>query len=113
MFRFNFAFRPQYKGNRQGDQEAKLKFWPALSGNLHAVSTAPKPAPPAEAEPPRRWSERLAGALSHRNYRVLWLAALGSTIGTWMQKFAQSWLVFDLTQSNFYLGLDDFLSQLP
>lgn len=30
-----------------------------------------------------------------------------------MQKFAQSWLVLDLTGSNFYLGLDDFLSQLP
>ncbi len=30
-----------------------------------------------------------------------------------MQKFAQSWLVLDLTNSNFYLGLDDFLSQLP
>jgi MFS family permease len=43
----------------------------------------------------------------------VWLAALGSTIGTWMQKFAQSWLVLDLTNSNFYLGLDDFLSQLP
>ena len=43
----------------------------------------------------------------------MWLAALGSTIGTWMQKFAQSWLVLDLTNSNFYLGLDDFLSQLP
>jgi MFS family permease len=30
-----------------------------------------------------------------------------------MQKFAQSWLVLDLTGSNFYLGLDDFISQLP
>ncbi len=30
-----------------------------------------------------------------------------------MQKFAQSLLVLDLTNSNFYLGLDDFLSQLP
>jgi len=30
-----------------------------------------------------------------------------------MQKFAQSWLVLDLTDSNFYLGLDDFVSQLP
>ena len=55
----------------------------------------------------------MAGALAHRNYRLLWLAALGSTIGTWMQSYAQSWLVFDLTKSNFYLGLDSFLSQLP
>jgi MFS family permease len=56
---------------------------------------------------------RLAVALTHRNFRLLWFAALGSTIGTWMQKFAQSWLVWDLTQSNTYLGLDEFLSQLP
>jgi MFS family permease len=55
----------------------------------------------------------VAGALTHRNYRILWLAALGSTIGTWMQKYAQGLLVYDLTKSTFYLGLDDFLSQLP
>jgi MFS family permease len=30
-----------------------------------------------------------------------------------MQKIAQSWLVFDLTKSSFFLGLDDFLGQLP
>ncbi len=30
-----------------------------------------------------------------------------------MQKVAQSWLVFDLTKSSFFLGLDDFLGQLP
>ena len=64
-------------------------------------------------EEPRGWRARLAGALSHRNYRVLWFAALASTIGTWMQSYAQSWLVFDLTHSNFYLGLDSFLGQLP
>ena len=55
----------------------------------------------------------MGAALSHRNYRVLWLAALGSTIGTWMQSYAQSYLVFELTKSNFYLGLDTFLGQLP
>jgi len=44
---------------------------------------------------------------------VLWFAALGSTIGTWMQKYAQGLVVYDLTQSKFYLGMDDFLSQLP
>jgi MFS family permease len=69
--------------------------------------------PPAHAEPQRRWIARVAGALTHRNFRLLWLAALGSTIGTWMQKYAQSLLVYDLTQSKFFLGIDDFLSQLP
>lgn len=61
----------------------------------------------------RSWTARIAGALSHRNYRILWFAALASTIGTWMQKYAQGLLVYDLTKSTFYLGLDDFLSQLP
>lgn len=59
------------------------------------------------------WKHRLASALTHRNYRILWFAALGSTIGTWMQSYAQSWLIYDLTHSNFYLGLDSFLGQLP
>ena len=73
------------------------------------TATDPTSAPEAR----RRWIERVAGALTHRNYRLLWLAALGSTIGTWMQKFAQSLLVYDLTGSKFFLGIDDFLSQLP
>ncbi|HWB17285.1 MAG TPA: MFS transporter [Vicinamibacterales bacterium] len=62
---------------------------------------------------PRPWIERVAGALTHRNFRLVWFAALGSTIGTWMQQYAQALLVFELTQSKFYLGLDAFLAQLP
>ena len=62
---------------------------------------------------PARWHQRLTVALTHRNFRILWLAALASTIGTWMQSYAQGWLIFELTQSNFYLGLDSFLGQLP
>jgi MFS family permease len=76
--------------------------------------TQPSAAPAAEPDPESRsWTARVAGALTHRNYRILWFAALGSTIGTWMQKYAQGLLVYDLTKSTFYLGLDDFLSQLP
>jgi MFS family permease len=75
--------------------------------------TTPSPGPDAELDAPRPWSHRVAGALAHRNFRIVWFAALGSTIGTWMQNFAQSWLVYDLTKSNFYKGVDDFLAQLP
>src|SRR5687767_8063472 len=56
---------------------------------------------------------RMAAALTYRDFRVLWFGAFTSTVGTWMQKVAQSWLIFDLTNSSFYLGLDDFLGQLP
>ena len=43
----------------------------------------------------------------------MWLGACVSTIGTFVQQFAQSWLVYDLTRNPFYLGLDLFLGQLP
>jgi len=56
---------------------------------------------------------RVAKAFTYRDFRILWLGAFTSTTGTWMQKVAQSWLVLSLTGSAFYLGLDDFLSQLP
>ena len=56
---------------------------------------------------------RALAAFTYRDFRVLWFGAFSSTVGTWMQKVAQSWLVFELTKSSFYLGLDDFLGQLP
>jgi len=58
---------------------------------------------------------RLAAALHYRDFRVLWCGALTSTIGTWMQKVTQSWLVLTLTgpASAFYLGLDAFLGEAP
>jgi len=57
--------------------------------------------------------QRALAAFTYRDFRVLWFGAFTSTVGTWMQRVAQSWLVFDLTKSSFYLGLDDFLGQLP
>ena len=43
----------------------------------------------------------------------MWIGACTSSIGTWMQKLAQSWLVYDISGSAFYLGLDAFLGELP
>lgn len=60
-------------------------------------------------------ARRLASALTHRDFRLLWLGALGSTIGTWMQKVAQAWLITTLTgtASAFFLGLDSLMGELP
>lgn len=43
------------------------------------------------------------------------MGALTSSIGTWMQKVAQAWLIVTMTgaTSAFYLGLDSFLGELP
>ena len=44
---------------------------------------------------------------------MMWIGACTSTIGTWMQTVAQSWLVYTLSNDPFYLGLDAFLGQAP
>jgi predicted MFS family arabinose efflux permease len=52
-------------------------------------------------------------ALSHRNYRLFWIGAFLSNVGTWMQAVAQAWLVLKLTNSPFWLGLDGFMATAP
>ena len=60
-------------------------------------------------------ARRIAAALTYRDFRLLWAGALTSSIGTWMQKVAQAWLIVTLTGtgSAFYLGLDSFLGEVP
>jgi predicted MFS family arabinose efflux permease len=43
------------------------------------------------------------------------MGALTSSIGTWMQKVAQAWLIVTITGSSsaFFLGLDSFLGESP
>jgi MFS family permease len=52
-------------------------------------------------------------ALSHRNYRVFWIGAFLSNVGTWMQAVAQGWLMLGLSNSAFWLGLDGFMATAP
>src|ERR687898_503288 len=58
---------------------------------------------------------RMAAALTYRDFRVLWTGAFTSTIGTWMQKVAQNWLVLTIAgpSSAFFLGLDSFVGEVP
>ena len=44
-------------------------------------------------------------ALRRRDYRLFWSGQLVSLIGTWMQSVGQSWLVLELTNSPFRLGM--------
>jgi predicted MFS family arabinose efflux permease len=56
---------------------------------------------------------RVFKAFQYRDFRLLWFGACTSSIGTWMQEVAQAWLVLDLTNSPFLLGLDAFLGDIP
>jgi MFS family permease len=52
-------------------------------------------------------------ALSHRNFRLFWIGAFLSNVGTWMQAVAQALLMYNLTHSPFLLGLDGFMATAP
>jgi len=43
----------------------------------------------------------------------MWFGACTSSIGTWMQIVAQSWLIYRLSHSAFLLALDQFLGGIP
>jgi MFS family permease len=52
-------------------------------------------------------------ALRHRNYRLFFAGQGISLIGTWMQRIALNWLVYELTHSATMLGLIGFAGQIP
>jgi predicted MFS family arabinose efflux permease len=52
-------------------------------------------------------------AFQYRDFRLLWIGACTSSIGTWMQSLAQAWLVLEISKSPFMLGLAAFLGEIP
>ncbi len=52
-------------------------------------------------------------ALRYYNFRLYFIGQAISLIGTWMQRIAVSWLVYNLTHSAFMLGLVAFAGQIP
>ncbi len=56
---------------------------------------------------------RVFKAFQYRDFRLMWAGACTSSVGTWMQKVAQSWLVLQISGSPFLLGLDAFLGEIP
>ena len=86
-----------------------------MNGPSVITSTVSSEQPSPPSPPTHTGLRRLASALTYRDFRVLWIGAFTSSIGTWMQKVAQNWLVLTLASSSsaFYLGLDAFLGELP
>lgn len=78
-----------------------------------SVETPESPAPRVPLDlflaPGRGWFR----ALRHREYRVFWTGNFVSNIGSWMQNVAQGWLVLQITNSPFWLGLVGFAQQMP
>jgi predicted MFS family arabinose efflux permease len=58
-------------------------------------------------------TNRIFKAFEYPDFRVMWFGACTSSVGTFMQMLAQSWLVYKLSKSVFYLSLDTFFGQAP
>jgi len=56
---------------------------------------------------------RVFKAFHYRDFRLMWIGACASSIGTWMQIVAQGWLIYRLSHSPFLLALDQFLAGIP
>lgn len=52
-------------------------------------------------------------SLQYRNYRLFFFGQTASLVGTWIQKIALPWLVYQLTGSSILLGLVSFAGQIP
>lgn len=52
-------------------------------------------------------------SLRYRNFRLHTIGQSLSLLGTWMQRIAISWLVYELTNSVFWLGFVSFVSLVP
>jgi MFS family permease len=52
-------------------------------------------------------------SLKYRNYRLFFAGQTISLIGTWIQRIAMPWLVYDLTKSVLLLGVVGFVGQIP
>ena len=77
--------------------------------------TLPEP-PPAQFGQPSRFSTLIGqtfSALKYYNYRLWFGGQTVSLFGTWMQRTAQGYLIFDLTRSPIYLGYVGFAYGVP
>ncbi len=52
-------------------------------------------------------------SLKHRDFRLFFSGQMVSLTGTWMQNVAQGWLVLQLTNSPFLLGIINAIAALP
>lgn len=52
-------------------------------------------------------------SLAIRDYRLMWLAQIATSMGTWMDQVTRGWLIYDLTGSPLQLGITTATRGLP
>lgn len=62
---------------------------------------------------PPSWHSRFFRSLKHRNFRLLWIGQALQSEGQWMEQVARGWLLWEISQDPFLLGLYGALRMLP
>ncbi|HZH97528.1 MAG TPA: MFS transporter, partial [Fimbriimonadaceae bacterium] len=57
--------------------------------------------------------QNLMRAFQHRDFRLLWIGAFLSFVGSWIQNVAQGWLVYELTHDKAKLAIVTFCQMAP
>jgi MFS family permease len=79
------------------------------------VSSAsqPKQSNSEEGPGPRQSSASAWGPLREPLFRALWIAAVASNVGTWMEDVGEAWLMTSLTSSTLLVALVETAGSLP
>jgi hypothetical protein len=56
---------------------------------------------------------RALEALRYREFRLLWYGQVFTSMATWMDSIARGWLIYELTNSSFQLGLVRGVQAIP
>ena len=55
----------------------------------------------------------ISRALQHRDYRLYWIGASASFLGTWVYRVGLGWFTWELTKSTTWLGIVVFVEVIP
>ncbi len=80
---------------------------------LNSTQVSDLPVSNAVARPTETRMPKAFKALQHRNFQLYFGGQLISVAGTWMQAIAQAWVVYQLTHSDFWLGVVAFAAAIP
>lgn len=114
MLHFLDATRARSCGGKGAPSAQLMRIHP--DGEIE-IELLPQPAEASLAPglPARLFAPRtgMLRALRHRDYRLFWTGNFISNVGTWMHHVALGWLVLEMTDSPFLLGLAGFAQFIP
>src|SRR5688572_1438012 len=79
----------------------------------HGRSELPETTTETEAAVPAQGFRHAARAFRHRDFTIFWLGALASNTGSWVQNLAVPYVLYQVTESAFWVGLATFTQFLP